>query len=269
MPSGDYAIPNLHDLAVRADPEGGAHNSHKGLAQKTLHAPRAVRFDHFEFRVGQQREIQIQLLAEFRLRLDVVRAHSSNFRVLRLEIRDHVAEAVRFVNASRSVGLRIKIQNQMFAAIVGERYLAPVVRQHFKMRCLIAFFQHDVSPSALPTSVSPRVRRGLYASASTRFRISFTICGLACPRVSFITCPTKNLKTPSLPARYFARLSGLLAITTRAIFSIALVSEICAMPSATIMSAAFFPVSNMLANTFLPLAVVISPRSTIASSPAS
>ena len=35
------------------------------------------------------------------------------------------------------------------------------------------------------------------------------------------------------------------------------------------MSAAFFPLSNIVAKTFLPLAAVISPRSTIASSSAS
>ncbi len=49
----------------------------------------------------------------------------------------------------------------------------------------------------------------------------------------------------------------------------ALVSVICASPSAAMISAAGFPVSNIVANTFFPLAAVISPFSTFASSSAS
>ena len=61
---------------------------------------------------------------------------------------------------------------------------------------------------------------------SNRRKISFTACGFACPRVAFITWPTKNLNTPSLPPLYLATLSGFFAITSRAACSIAEVSVI-------------------------------------------
>src|SRR5580700_1612630 len=51
--------------------------------------------------------------------------------------------------------------------------------------------------------------------------ISFTAWGLAWPFVAFITWPTKNLNTPSLPDLNLARLSGFLAMISRAASSMA------------------------------------------------
>ena len=70
--------------------------------------------------------------------------------------------------------------------------------------------------------------------------MSLTAWGLAWPLVR-MTWPTKNLKTPSLPLRNLATLSGFLAMTSRAAASMGAVSLICARPSAATISEAARP----------------------------
>src|SRR5260370_20418610 len=52
-------------------------------------------------------------------------------------------------------------------------------------------------------------------------RMSFTAWGLALARGAFMTWPTKNLKTPSLPDLNFATFAGSFAMISPAAWSIA------------------------------------------------
>src|SRR5580704_259992 len=96
-----------------------------------------------------------------------------------------------------------------------------------------------------------------FASARSFLTMSLTDCGLAWPRVAFMTWPTKNLKTPSLPDLNLATLSGFLTMTSRAACSISASLTCAPRPSAVTISAALRPDANMVANTFFPMAPVI------------
>ena len=58
---GRHFVPGGADFSVGADPVRHAHDSQERFTQETFHAPRAVRLDYFEFRVGEQRESQLVL----------------------------------------------------------------------------------------------------------------------------------------------------------------------------------------------------------------
>jgi hypothetical protein len=67
-------VPDSGDAAVRSDQKRGAHDSQERFAQELLHPPRAIGFDGFEFRVTQQRKIQIVLGGELSLSFHCVAA---------------------------------------------------------------------------------------------------------------------------------------------------------------------------------------------------
>ena len=60
-PFGRHFVPDGADFAIGADPIRHAHDAQKRFTQEAFHAARAVRLDHFEFRVGQQRKSQLVL----------------------------------------------------------------------------------------------------------------------------------------------------------------------------------------------------------------
>src|SRR5688572_947998 len=92
-----------------------------------------------------------------------------------------------------------------------------------------------------------------YFAVSLSCRIWLTWTGLALPRDSFITCPTKNANTLSPPARYCSTCLGLAAMTASTIFSIAPVSVTCLRPFAAIISSAVPSPSSMASNTVLAI----------------
>ena len=59
-----------------------------------------------------------------------------------------VTKLGRFTRSTRCVGLREKVQDEIFPAIFGGRKRFPIVRRGLKFRCLVAFFEHDLGPTA-------------------------------------------------------------------------------------------------------------------------
>src|SRR5712692_4595527 len=277
-----HVVPDVLNFAVRANQKRAAHNSQKRFAEEFLHPPRPVSFDHFEFRIAQQRKIQLVLFLKARLRFHRVAAGPQDHYVQLFELFLRVAKLGRFHRSTRSIRLRKEKQQHPFPAKLGQRDVLAVVALHPEVRSLIANFQHFQSPrmglwSAAvlatlslegPPLLRSRQQYTLFYESSRR-KISFTACGFACPRVARITWPTKNLNTPSFPPLNFATLSGFFAITSRAACSIAEVSLICVNPSAATISTAPRPLSNIVANTFFPTAPVIFPSSTSFSNSAS
>jgi hypothetical protein len=80
--------------------------------------------------------------------------------------------------------------------------------------------QHPVS------SIQHPVTGGRVHASSIFFNISLTIPGFALPRVSFITCPTKNPINLVLPLRKASTSAGLPERTFEMISSMALESDI-------------------------------------------
>ena len=138
-----------------------------------------------------------------------------------IKLRFGVAKLGRFVDSTRSEGFGEKIEDYGFAAQVGKSYLVAIGGLQPKIRSCVAHLEHFLfTPNFFP-------RRSLCPPGdhvSSRLRISLTSWGLARPREAFITCPTKDLNTPSLPARYLATFSGFCSTTSRHMRSISPVS---------------------------------------------
>jgi len=77
---GRRFIPNPGEASVRANEKCGAHDSQERFTEKLLHAPRAVGFDGFEFRIAEQREIQFVFGREFGLSLHSIAAAAEDDR---------------------------------------------------------------------------------------------------------------------------------------------------------------------------------------------
>ena len=69
----------------------------------------------------EQRKIQIVLGLEFRLRLHGISAAAHDCRIRRFELVHRFGEFHGFVRASGGIGLGIKIEDEILAAIIGER----------------------------------------------------------------------------------------------------------------------------------------------------
>jgi hypothetical protein len=144
------AVPDLPNVAVFANPERHSHDSEIRFPKKSLHAPRAVRFNRCKLRIRKQGKIQFVPLFEFRLRRYAIRAAADNDRVQRFEFLFCVPKLGRFVSSARRQRLREKIKDHVLAAIVGERDLTAVVRGQPERRSLFPFFQSGHAPTPRP-----------------------------------------------------------------------------------------------------------------------
>lgn len=142
MPLRRDFVPNLPDFSVGSNPERHAHDPEEIFPEETLHPPRAVGFDDLEFRVRQQREVQLVLDFEFRLRVHTIRAAAQNGRVCFPERLDGVAKLGRFGRSTRCIRLRVKIENQILPFVIRERNHLALVGRHAEVRSFVAFFQH-------------------------------------------------------------------------------------------------------------------------------
>lgn len=97
---------------------------------------------------------------EFCLRFDGITAASQDGGVGCFEFLDGVAKLGRFCRSTGRVRLGIKIQHQIFPAVIFERDRLPLVAGHFKFRSLVTFFEHlAFSSSLLPNLL--RLAEGL------------------------------------------------------------------------------------------------------------
>ena len=79
---GDF-LPDLADYSVRADPERHAHDSERRFSEESFHPPGAVGLNYVEFRIGEQRKIQVVLGLEFCLSLNGIAAATDDRGVRR------------------------------------------------------------------------------------------------------------------------------------------------------------------------------------------
>ena len=142
MPFRRSFFPNVLDFPVGTDPVGHAHDSEERFSEETFHPPRTIGFDDFEFRIGEQREIQIVLLFEFRLTVDGIRAASQNHRVQLIEFFLRVAKLGRFIGSTRSHRLREEVEHYALAAQIFERDVFAVVSLHREFRRSGSYFEN-------------------------------------------------------------------------------------------------------------------------------
>jgi hypothetical protein len=135
-------VPNVFELAFRADQEGAADNAKERTAQEFLHAARAVGFDSLEVRITQ--EIEVEFLAGFEggLRFDGVAAHAEDDHAQLVELFFCVAKLGRFRRSAGSVGFWIEKQHDALAEVVRERNIVAGVVLQAKCGGLAAYFEH-------------------------------------------------------------------------------------------------------------------------------
>jgi len=143
---GFYVVPDVLDFSVGADQERTAHDSQERFPQEFLHPARSVRLDHLEIRIAQQREIQLVLFLEARLRLDGIAAGPQDGHIHFLKLLLCVTKLGRFDRSTRGIGLRKEKQNHAFPAKIRKRYVLAFVTLGLEIRSLIASFQHRQSP---------------------------------------------------------------------------------------------------------------------------
>src|SRR5260370_26954455 len=116
---------------------------------------------------------------------------------------------------------------------------------YFRDELTLRFFgdPHRIASECQTLSRARKTKRPpSYSSHESSLRqISLTACGFAWPRVAFMTWPTEDLKTPSLPALNLATVSGFFAMTSRAACSMAAALTWALRPSAATMSPAERP----------------------------
>jgi hypothetical protein len=147
-------IPYVLNFPLGINPVGHSDNSEKRFPKETFHSARAVGFDHFELRVGEQREIQIVFLFEFCLALDGIGAASQNHSVQFVELLLRVAKLGRFVGSTGGHGLREEIQHNIFPVEIPEGDLSSVVRFYFEVRRSFANFKYFAHASLRSISVA-------------------------------------------------------------------------------------------------------------------
>jgi hypothetical protein len=114
-------VPDVFELAIRADQKGAADNAEKRAAEKFLHAARAEGFDRFQIEIAEEIEVEFLLGFESGLRFDGVAAHSQNNHPKVIELLFCVAKLGRFSRSTRSVSLRIEKQDDASTEKSGER----------------------------------------------------------------------------------------------------------------------------------------------------
>jgi hypothetical protein len=72
-----------------------------------------------------------------------------------IELLEGVAELGRFVDSAWSIRFRIKVQDQVFAAIILQRNSGAAVVGHREIRSFVAYLEHLYSPGGVRAGIPP------------------------------------------------------------------------------------------------------------------
>jgi hypothetical protein len=139
---GGRFVPDFGDAPVRPDQKRRAHDPQERFAKELLYPPRAISLNGLEFRVAQQREVQIVFSGEFSLSLHGIAATTQDYRAEFVELRFGVAKLGRFVDSTRGERFGEKIQDYSPAAQTRESNLLPIGCLQFKVRSFVAHLEH-------------------------------------------------------------------------------------------------------------------------------
>jgi hypothetical protein len=105
-----------------------------------------------KFRVGEEREIQLVLDAEFRLVFDPVRAAPKDVGVGSFKLLDGVTKLGRFRRSTGSVGLGEEKQDKVLPLVIFQRNSLALIGANREVRSFVTFFKH------VAVSLCPRFR---------------------------------------------------------------------------------------------------------------
>ena len=118
MASSRDRIPDLLDLAIRADQKRAAHDALENLAHEFLGAPHSVFLNHFVLGIAEQRKIQFLFVPEIYQRFLRIGADAQDGHVLLVETSFCVAKLGRFGGSTGGVGFRIEKHHHAFSLVI-------------------------------------------------------------------------------------------------------------------------------------------------------
>ena len=121
MVLGVHLGENLLDAAFGVDDERRAQHTHVLAAVHRLFGPHAVGFAHRVVGVGEQREIQVVLVAETAVRLLAVGAYADDPESHPCQFGLAVAQAFGFERTARGVVLGVEIEYRALSSQIGKR----------------------------------------------------------------------------------------------------------------------------------------------------
>ena len=137
MAFGLYFGKDVLDLAVGPDYECGAGDTHYFLAIHIFFLNDAVGFGDFLVGIGQQGKGQLKFILEFFLRFRSVRGNAEEDGASFLNLLVGVAEGAGLDGASGSIGARVEVEDNYFAAQGFERNFLVVLVVQSKLGSLI------------------------------------------------------------------------------------------------------------------------------------
>ena len=129
-----YVFPDFFDLPLRIDEDGCAQDTHKLLAVVFSLAPTAQRVDQFPIRVGQEWEVEFELVGKTLVRFDIVWAKAIDFDAKCLVLRNSITEFRCFYRSSIGVIFGVDVEDVTFPTQALRRNLAHFVGHECKVR---------------------------------------------------------------------------------------------------------------------------------------
>lgn len=121
MAFGLYFGKDVLDLAIGSDYECSAGDPHDFLAIHVFFLDDAVGFGDFLVGIGQERKGELELILEFLLRFRSIRRNAEEDGAGFLNLLVGVAEGAGLDGASGSIGARVEVEDDNFAAQGFER----------------------------------------------------------------------------------------------------------------------------------------------------
>src|SRR4051794_31004239 len=137
-----HAAPGLEETAVRTEQKCRADYADVRLAVELLLADYVERAAPGFVGVGDERKRQLVLVAELHVRGLAVARHADDCAVLFTEFRVEIAERLRLERAARRRVLRVEVDDERLADVIGELDRRAVLRRAFELGCLVAGFEH-------------------------------------------------------------------------------------------------------------------------------
>lgn len=134
MALGIDLFPDSLDFSFRTNPVRHAHDSQKRFSEEGLHPARAIGFNHLEFRIAQEREIQFELGPELGLKVNRVSATAQDDGIGLIESLLCVAKLGRFMRSAGCHCLGEEKKNDVLSLQVGQGNFLAVVRGQAERR---------------------------------------------------------------------------------------------------------------------------------------
>lgn len=134
MRRGFHVAVRRGEVSFFVDDEGGALDAHVLPSVHALFFHHAVQVAHRFVRIGEEREIQLVLVAEIAVPAHAVPGYAEDGVTESGEVVPVVPEVLRFLRAARGAVLRIEIENHFPPAVIRERHVLPAVGGKGKVR---------------------------------------------------------------------------------------------------------------------------------------